>query len=77
MQKNSTSCTLKQLNRYKSSEGNEKIPPRKIPMIEIVRKVPSNTNTISHKYHHHGGAVCPSYGVGSMDLPDPTHTTSL
>ncbi len=23
----------------------------------------------NHKHHHHGGAVCPSYGVGSMDTP--------
>ena len=26
----------------------------------------------NHKHHHHGGAVCPSYGVGSMDTPDRT-----
>ena len=25
-----------------------------------------------HKHHHHGGAVCPSYGVESMDTPDRT-----
>jgi len=29
-----------------------------------------------HKHHHHGGAVCPSYGVGSMDPPDRTRVTS-
>jgi hypothetical protein len=29
-----------------------------------------------HKHHHHGGAVCPSYGVGSMDTPDQTRVTS-
>jgi len=29
-----------------------------------------------HKHHHHGGAVCPSYGVGSMDTPDRTRVTS-
>ena len=30
----------------------------------------------NHKHHHHGGAVCPSFGVGSMDPPDRTHVTS-
>ena len=30
----------------------------------------------NHKHHHHGGAVCPSYGVGSMDTPDRTRVTS-
>ena len=23
-----------------------------------------------HKHHHHGKAICPSYGVGSVDPPD-------
>ena len=31
---------------------------------------------LSHKHHHHGGAVCPSYGVGSMDLPNMMQVTS-
>jgi hypothetical protein len=31
-----------------------------------------NPNTTIHKYDHHGGAVCHSYGVGSMDPPDRT-----
>jgi len=30
----------------------------------------------NHKHHHHGGAVCPSYGMGSMDTPDRTSVTS-
>ena len=30
----------------------------------------------NHKHHHHGGAVCPSYGMGSMDPPDRTRVTS-
>ncbi len=29
-----------------------------------------------HKHHHHGGAVCPSFGVGSMDPPNWTRVTS-
>jgi hypothetical protein len=45
-------------------------------MVGIVRKVPSTTNTTIHKHHHHGRAVRPSYGVGLMDLPDPTQITS-
>jgi hypothetical protein len=56
--------------------GTKKLPPRKIPTVGIVRKVPSTTNTTINKHHHHGGAVCPSYGVGSMDPPDPTEVTS-
>jgi len=35
-----------------------------------------NPNTTIHKYDHHGGAVCPSYGMGSMDTPDRTRVTS-
>jgi len=31
----------------------------------------------NHKHHNHGGAVCPSYGVGSMDTPDQTRVTSF
>jgi hypothetical protein len=53
----------------------QKILSRRIPMIGIVPKVPSTTNTTIHKHHHHG-AVCPSYGMGSMDLPDPMQVTS-
>ena len=35
-------------------------------------EIPSTQTQLSHKYHHHGGVVCPSYGVGSMDLFDGT-----
>ncbi len=54
----------------------QKHPPCRIPMVEIVQKVPSTTNTTFHKHHHHGKAVCPSYGMGLMDLPNPTQVTS-
>jgi len=30
----------------------------------------------NHKHHHHGGAVCPSYGLGSMDPPNLRRVTS-
>jgi hypothetical protein len=30
----------------------------------------------NHKHHHHGGAVRPSYGMGSMDPPDRTRRPS-
>jgi len=30
----------------------------------------------NHKHHHHGGAVCPSFGMGSMDPPGRTRVTS-
>jgi len=35
-----------------------------------------NPNTTIHKYDHHGGAICHSYGVGSMDPPDRTRRPS-
>ena len=34
------------------------------------------SNTTINKHHHHGGAVCPSYGVGSMDPPNLRRVTS-
>jgi len=34
------------------------------------------SNTTINKHHHHGGAVCPSYGVGSMDPPNLRQVTS-
>jgi hypothetical protein len=46
-------------------------------MVGIVQKVLSPTNTTIHKYHHHGEAVCLTYGVGLMDPPDPTQVTSF
>ncbi len=35
-----------------------------------------NPNTTIHKYYHHGGAVRPSFGVGSMDPLDRTRRPS-
>jgi hypothetical protein len=45
--------------------------------VGIVQKVPSTTNTTINKHHHHGGAIHPSYNVGSMDPPDLMVVTSL
>jgi hypothetical protein len=64
-------------NTPMGSGGNEKLPPRRIPTVGIVWKVPSTQTQLSHKHHHHGGAVFPSYGVVSLDTPDRTRTTSL
>jgi hypothetical protein len=50
--------------------------PHRIPTVGIVRKVPSTRTQLSHKHHHHGDAVCPSYGVLTMDTPDRTRATS-
>jgi hypothetical protein len=44
---------------------NEKLLPRRIPTVGIVQKSPSTPSQLSHKHHHHGGAVSPSYGVDS------------
>ena len=52
------------------SGGNEKLPPCRVPTVGIVRKVLSTRTQLTHKHHHHGGAVCPSYGVVSLDTPD-------
>jgi hypothetical protein len=62
-------------NTHKGLGGNEKLPPRRILMVGIVRKVQSTRTQLSHKHHHHGGAVCPSYGVLTMDTPDRTRVT--
>ena len=62
-------------NRHKGSGGNEKLPSHRIPTVGIVWKSPSTPPHQSHKHHHHGGAVCPSYGVVSMDTPDRTRVT--
>jgi len=31
---------------------------------------------LTHKHHHNGGALCPSYGVLSLDTPNRTWATS-
>ena len=41
----------------------------------------STKSTFNHKHnnpqhYHHGGAVCPFYGVGYMDPPDQTRVNS-
>ena len=57
--------------------GMKKLPPRRIPTVGIVRKVVLSTRTqLTHKHHHRGGAVCPSYGSVSLDTPDRTRATS-
>ncbi len=67
---------LKQLNHYKGSGGNKKLPPHRIPTVGIVRNVLLTRTQLTQKHHHHGGAVCPSYGVVSLDTPDPPQVTS-
>ena len=59
------------------SSGNNKLPSRMISTVGIVRKVPSTQTQPSHKHHHHGGDVCPSYGVLIMDTPNQTRATPL
>jgi hypothetical protein len=46
-------------------------------MVGIVQKVPTTTKTTIPKRHHHGGAVCPSYGVRLLDPPNLTQVTSF
>ena len=63
------------LSRYKGSGWNEKLPRRRISTVEIVRKVLSTQTQLSHKCHHHGGVVCPSYGVVSLNAPNRRETS--
>jgi len=53
----------------------KKLPPRRFPTVGIVWKVPSTQTQLSHKHHHHGGDVCPSYGLLTMDTPNRTRAT--
>ena len=55
---------------YLGLGGYEKLLPRRFPTVGIVRKSLSTPPQQSHKYHQHGGAVCPSYGMVSMDTPN-------
>jgi hypothetical protein len=59
------------------SGGNKKIPPRGISTVGIVRKVLLTPTELSHKHHNNGGAICPSYGMGSIDPPDLTPLVGL
>ena len=71
-----TSCDLLgQIPLLGFGREQKKLPPRRIPTVGIVQKSPSTPPHQSHKHHHHGGAVCPSYGVVSMDTPDWTQVT--
>ena len=65
-------CTIP----YKGSGGNKKLLLQRISTVGIVRKVPSTPTQQSHKHHNHGGAVCPSYGVVSMDKSYRTRASS-
>jgi hypothetical protein len=58
------------------SGGNEKLPPRRFSTVGIVREFRRSPTQPPHKHHQHGGAVCPSYGVVSLDTPDTTRVTS-
>ncbi len=64
--------------RVPTGTENSHLPPRHgIPNVGIVWEVPPTATKLAHKHHHHGGAICPSYGVGSMDSSDLTQVTSL
>ena len=75
-----SSCTGNELTAFslfKDLGRNKKLSPHGITTVRIIRKSTVDANTTIHKHHHHGGFVCPSYGVGSMDLPDLMQGTSL
>ena len=63
------------LYHYKGSGGNKKLLPRSFSTVGIVREFGQVSTQQSHKHHHNGSAVCPSYGVISMDTPDRTRVT--
>ena len=48
-----------------------------IPAGGIVWKGLSTQTQLTHKHHHYVGAVCPSYGMVSLNTPDRMRATSL
>jgi hypothetical protein len=46
-------------------------------MVGIVRKVPSTTSTTQQQTSPQWLAICRSYGMGCIDLPDSMQGTSL
>jgi hypothetical protein len=77
---------LSQMNTHRGNDLNsltairfwweQKLLPCSTTTVGIGQKAPSTTNTTIHKHHHHGRAVRPSYGVGSMDPLNPMQVTS-
>ena len=70
LSKSSLSC-YKQLNGYKGSGGNKKLPPHGITMVGIVRKVPSSPAQLSHK-HCHTRSWGPGFIVGFRKVKIPS-----
>jgi hypothetical protein len=59
------------------SNRNKKLPRRRFTTVGIVWNVLSTPTQLSHKHHHHGGAVCPSYDVVFIDMPNRKQVTSF
>jgi hypothetical protein len=62
-----------QLNSYKGSGGNKKLPPRRFPTVGIVRLIRQTTTQLPPQTSSPWCSVCPPNGVNSMNRPNPMH----
>jgi len=62
---------LKQLNSYKGSGGNKKLPPHRFPTLGIVQEFRQTTTQLPPQTSSPWCSVCPPYGVDSMNCPNP------
>ncbi len=66
-------CSLNSLtiNSYKGSGGNEKLPPHRFPTVGILQEFHQTTTQFPPQTSSPWCSVCPSYGVDSMNRPNP------
>ncbi len=57
----------------KGSGGNKKLPPHRLSMVEIVDEFRQAPTQPTPQTSPPWCAVCPTYGVNSMDLPASAH----
>ena len=63
---------IKQLNSYKGSGGNKKLPTRRFPTVGIVQEFCQTTTQLPPQTSSPWCSVCPPYSVDSMNCPNPT-----
>jgi len=61
-----------QLNSFKGLGGNEKLPPRRFPMVGIVRIIRQTTTQLPPQTSSPWCSVCPPYSIDSMNRPNTT-----
>ncbi len=67
---------MKSINSMRVRAGTNNTRPVGFLRQEQTERVLQTRTQLTHKHRHHGGAVCPSYGVVSLDTPDRTQATS-